>query len=143
MIVELWIPGRPAPKGSKRALGRRNNGSVILIEQSIKLPAWKEACDAAVDEWLYSNPGYVPLNGPIGMRIEFWLPRPKRPRFQDYPAVAPDLSKLIRATEDQLQPLPGGQQSRIISDDARIVSIEAHKQWATHETGANVQLWHI
>ena len=136
MIVELWIPGRPAPKGSKRALGRRNNGSVILIEQSTKLPAWKEACDAAVDEWLYSTPGYVPLNGPIEMRIEFWLQRPKRPLFEHHPAVAPDLSKLIRATEDQLQP-------RIISDDARIVSIEAHKQWATLETGANVQLWHI
>lgn len=104
--------GSPAPQGSKRFLGQTKLGRGIMVETSNKVTPWRSdvitACRHIDQE---------PLTGPVICRMIFSMPRPasvkraKRP----YPSIAPDLSKLCRATEDALQA------AGVLRDDALIV----------------------
>lgn len=131
-ILQFFVPGIPAPQGSKRYLG---NG--IMVEASAKtLKPWRNdiariaRSAAVVDEW--SVPGAVHAE------IVFFLARPKtvsvkkRPR----PSVKPDLDKLIRAVFDSLTI------ARVIADDATVVSLNAEKMYAlgSDELGVSVRL---
>jgi len=104
--------GSPAPQGSKRFLGQTKLGRGIMVETSNKVTPWRSdvitACRDIDQE---------PLTGPVICRMIFSMLRPasvkraKRP----YPSIAPDLSKLCRATEDALQA------AGVLRDDALIV----------------------
>lgn len=63
------------------------------------------------------------------------LPRPKRPRWWS-PGVKPDLDKLCRALLDGMT--DGG----LITDDARVVGLHAHKRYASevNPTGVRVSV---
>jgi Holliday junction resolvase RusA-like endonuclease len=62
----------------------------------------------------------------VRLRVAFYIARPKRPKFPNRPAVNPDLSKLVRATEDALTGL-------VWADDSRVVSCLSEKFWATND----------
>jgi crossover junction endodeoxyribonuclease RusA len=66
--------------------------------------------------------GFEPLDEPLELSVIFYLPRPKT-ATRNFPAVMPDLDKLIRAVGDSLSGL-------VYVDDSRIVSINAHKRYA-------------
>ena len=61
------------------------------------------------------------LDGPLSLRVEFYLLQPKSVRRQ-YPAVKPDLSNLLKAVEDALNGL-------LWTDDSRIVELVVHKHY--------------
>ena len=46
--------------------------------------------------------GQPPIDGPLVVHAVFVMPRPKGPKYHDWPAVMPDKSKLLRALEDSL-----------------------------------------
>ena len=89
-ILSFRVEGEPAPKGSKRHVG---NGR--MIESSKKLPAWMRA----VTQEAAKNRPSSPIDGPTTVLMDFYLPRPKRPRY-DTPAVKPDADKLARSILD-------------------------------------------
>jgi len=113
--LEFWVSGRPAPQGSKRHVG---NGR--MLEMSKYVAGWRAAVKA---EATRQAAGWVPLDEPCWLRVGFYLARPKAPKFPDRPGVTPDLSKLVRATEDALTGVAW-------SDDSRVVSTLAEKFWA-------------
>lgn len=107
----VWIPGLPAPQGSKRAIpvyrgrgaDRAFTGRTALVESSAgKVDAWRADVRLAAERaWS----GRDPMPGAVRLRIAFVLPRPKTTpkRRPTPPAVKrPDVSKLLRATEDAL-----------------------------------------
>jgi Holliday junction resolvase RusA-like endonuclease len=118
MTLHIVVYGTPAPQGSKAFKGtfKGSDGRVHakLVESSKKVKPWrmdvKHAAEVARD-------GAAPLDGPLCVRMVFTLPKPKSaPKTRrTYADKKPDLSKLIRSTEDALR--DGG----LIADDARIV----------------------
>lgn len=124
----IHVDGTPAPQGSKRHVGRG-----ILVESSKLVKPWRAAVAAAAQA---SNLAGLMLNGPIQVRMSFYLRRPaghfgKRgllPSAPPRPDRKPDLDKLVRSTLDGL-----ATDGCVIADDARIVSIRASKHYCTDD----------
>lgn len=110
-FITITVHGMPAPQGSKRHVGRG-----IMIESSKKVKPWREAVKWAV---LQQHEG-VRVSGPVILKIAFTLPKPKKPMFQ-WPATKPDLSKLLRSTEDALTDVG------LWDDDSRVIRCEMSK----------------
>jgi Holliday junction resolvase len=114
--VIITVHGHPAPAGSKKFMGRTKQGKGILLDQSDKTAPWRADVMTAARATLDHLGWPAPFDGPLVMRVVFSFLRPvtvkraKRP----YPSVYPDLSKLIRSTEDALKA------AGVIRDDALI-----------------------
>ena len=110
--VVLLVNGRPAPQGSKRHVGGGR-----MIESSPHVGNWRE--DVRTAALLLGRKG-PPLDGALAVRMVFTVAKPKSaPKTRrTWPASMPDLSKLIRATEDALT------SAGIWKDDARVVEYD-------------------
>ena len=116
------VRGMPAPQGSKRFVGRAGSGRGILIESSAKVRPWRQDVRAAALEARGDAP---PIDGPVRCTMTFTLPKPiSAPRRRrSWPCRKPDLSKLVRSTEDALV------EAGVLVDDARIVELLAIKTY--------------
>jgi len=143
--LSLWVPGRPAPKGSHK-LGEHGQ----IRDASAYLAAWagswtgrgrnRRRLAGAVERAVYERyhemgvqPERLPIfRGPVAIQIAFLLD-PAR-RF-DGP---PDVDKLERSTWDALTI------ARVWEDDARVVSSTASKSHAAEAgTGALIVVWAV
>ncbi|OFN19024.1 hypothetical protein HMPREF2604_05205 [Corynebacterium sp. HMSC055A01] len=126
-IITFRVEGEPAPKGSKRHVG---NGR--LIESSKKLPAWMRA----VTQEATKNRPSAPVDAPVSVFMDFYLPKPKRPRY-DVPAVKPDVDKLARSVLDALEA------AGILTNDSRVTKLRATKHYANTATppGADITIF--
>lgn len=124
--ITITVYGIPGPQGSKSAKGRARDGHTILVESSKKVKPWRESVKAAALAVLLPTK-QAPLICPVIADMVFTFARPDghfgtgrnagmlKPSAPLYPAVYPDLSKLVRSTEDALSKIA-------YSDDARIVA---------------------
>jgi Holliday junction resolvase RusA-like endonuclease len=125
--MKFTVYGTPAPQGSKRHVGGGR-----MIESSKKVAPWREAVVWAFREAIKDREWTV-ISEPVFMKVTFSLQRPKSaPKRITRPAKYPDVSKLIRSTED------GMTTAGVYVDDALIVSIEAHKVFAGSAEGLEV-----
>lgn len=144
MITEpimLTVHGQPAPQGSKRAFAIRKGGvptgRVAVIESSHdRVKSWRQA---VIDEVKANNLAGAGLAGPLAVAMVFALPRPKghfrtgrnahllRDGAPARPIGTPDLSKLIRSTEDALT------DAGVWGDDAQVAELTAGKLYAGDE----------
>jgi crossover junction endodeoxyribonuclease RusA len=133
--ITLHVYGTPAPQGSKRHVGGGR-----MIEASKKVKPWREAIVEQAHRDGVSN---SKLDGPLQLRVSFYLQRPKGhssvrgllPSAPRWPFRVPDLDKLVRSTGDGLT------QAGVIADDARIVVIHAQKVYADDRTtGAQIYI---
>lgn len=161
---ELTVYGKPAPQGSKSPKGKGR-----MVESSEYVPPWREAVKAAAIAAMkarsiatYGGVGQVSLlrlDGPLVADMVFtmgykpnskptWWPAGERwsKTLWWRPASAPDLSKLIRGTEDALQ------DAGAIRDDARIVGYgrldkvfvdQPGDPDALQAAGAVIRLWKL
>ena len=129
--MHIRVYGDPAPQGSKT--GRVINGHVVMWESSKKLPGWRESVVMAAKVSFMEN-NHMPLLGPVTLHCTFYMPRPKSVS-RNYPNTAPDLDKLLRGIGDALQI------SGVISNDAQIVSIDAHKVYSETPEQNGVEIW--
>lgn len=130
--LDVFVPGRPAPQGSKNAVpiyrGRGANrvftGRVAQVESSKeKVDQWREDVrSACLQIWR----GKAPLDGPLELDVEFVRKRPASAPKSRTPAAttAPDLSKLVRSTEDAIT------SAGVWVDDARVVVTVSRKRVA-------------
>lgn len=107
-IASFFVPGIPAPQGSKRYLGK-HGGKGITVESSKRVAPWR--ADVRADAKQMFN---EPLAGPVEVQLVFVLPRPKSHyrtgQFSDLlrdaappsPAGKPDIDKLGRAALDAM-----------------------------------------
>jgi len=114
--IEFEVRGVPAPQGSKSFKGIRA-GHAILVESSKKVRPWRQDVKAAAEAEMGKLTGWEPLDGPLVATMVFTMRRPlSAPKTrQTWPDRTPDLSKLIRSTEDALT------DAGLWVDDARVV----------------------
>lgn len=127
MTIAITVYGEPAPQGSKRGFVNKKTGAVILVESSEKVKPWREAVKFAA---LQARAGAPPLDGSLLVRMVFSVRRNRshyrtgknagilRDDAPTHPNTKPDLSKLLRSTEDALT------DAGIWTDDARVVEYE-------------------
>lgn len=113
---ELTVHGLPAPQGSKKYVGHRFNKKYgkdlpVLVESSKKVDPWRRDVAKAA---LAGRPSEL-FDGPLVADMVFSMPRPKghfgtgrnasclKASAPAVPIVMPDLSKLVRSTEDALK----------------------------------------
>lgn len=121
--VRFFCPGIAAPKGSTRAFIR--GGRAVTTHDNTSTKPWQAGLAYAAQQ-----AGVAPAEGPVAVRLVFWLPRPaghfgKRgllPSAPAFPAVKPDLDKLVRSCFDALSGIG-------YTDDARVVSLETEKRY--------------
>lgn len=77
--------------------------------------------------------GAAPLDEPVILRVVFTMPAPTSlpKRRPSYPSKMPDLSKLVRSTEDALT------SAGVWKDDARVVMCGATKTYPRGTLGAD------
>ncbi len=126
------VYGTPAPQGSKSGFAIRSKGGgrtrVVMKESSDKVKPWRQDVGEAARRAL-EDLDWVLLDGPLVVRMVFSFCRPVghygsgrnvgvlRPSAPRRPAVMPDLSKLIRSTEDALTGV-------VWRDDSRVAEYE-------------------
>lgn len=129
--IAFDVYGTPAPKGSARAM--RIGARAILVASSSGAnakaqAAWAKAIREAVPK---AYEAFVDV--PLGVSITLRMPRPgghwkargdlPRPSAPHYPAVYPDVDKLVRCTLDALTGV-------VFDDDSRIVRLNVLKLYA-------------
>lgn len=130
--------GQPAPQGSKRFVGHAKSGRGILIESSKAVKPWREAVKCAAREVMEEGEFSIErhcngaMPGALNVYMVFTLPKPKSaPKSRrTWPDRKPDLSKLVRSTEDALT------DAGVWEDDARIIRCVASKVYPGEGTDA-------
>lgn len=127
--ISFRVHGTPAPMGSKRHVG---NGKMIESSKAVK--PWRQAVASAAVDALPPE-GWTPMDGPLILHVIFIFPRPAshygtgrnagtlKPNAPVYKSSAPDLSKLVRSTEDALT------DAGVWRNDARVARILAEKTY--------------
>ena len=138
--LSFRVVGTPAPQGSKRHVG-----GGVMVESSKKVKPWRQDVRAAAADAIEAHDWATPA-GAVLVTVTFYLPRPKghygtgrnaanirrtAPRF---PAVKPDVDKLVRSTLDALT------EAGVVRDDAQVTELAARKRYATGPTGAFVEV---
>jgi Holliday junction resolvase RusA-like endonuclease len=149
--LQITVHGQPAPQGSKRAFAVRGKGGVptgrvAVIESSHdRVKSWRQAVVEATVKAIADHGGEFPLTGPLNAWIVFTVPKPASApkRKRTWPSKRPDLSKLLRSTEDALT------DAGAWSDDAQVVTyaavgkVFAGDPGALPSPGARIEIWPV
>lgn len=134
------VDGIPAPGGSKSAFRHRSTGRIVVVDAGGKRTKdWRSAVAAAGRA---AMEGREPLNPPLALTVLFRMPRPAshlnskgklRRSSPIFPVARPDLTKLLRSTEDALTGIA-------YADDATIVEQWVAKLYAhpSEKSGARI-----
>jgi Holliday junction resolvase RusA-like endonuclease len=134
-VGPVFVKGTPAPQGSKRAFHNpKAPNKPIMKESSKRLPGWRSEIRRVLTPLVE---GRELLDGPLEVHVRFVFQRPQshhvandrsrplRPNAPVFHAQAPDLSKLLRGMEDDLNGL-------VWTDDSRIARFVAPvKVWGS------------
>jgi crossover junction endodeoxyribonuclease RusA len=135
VVLALFVPGRPAPQGSMKAVISRSTGRAMMKKDNEgRQNSWRRlvaqhAAQVHVGEL---------LDGPLAVRLEFVMPRPVATpkRRATPPAVKkPDIDKLSRAVLDALTGVAW-------RDDSQITDLRASKRLAEldEQPGVHISL---
>ncbi len=146
--MEIRVYGMPGPQGSKKFVGVAKSGRGILVESSGKVKLWRQDVKAAAMEVLENDSlsierhcnGAIP--GAVEVEMIFTMPKPKSApkNRRTWPSTRPDLSKIVRSTEDALT------EAGVWEDDARVVRCVSQKVFpgehpdALHIPGAVIRI---
>jgi Holliday junction resolvase RusA-like endonuclease len=135
-VTSLMIDvlGTPAPQGSKKGFYNQKLGRVVIVEDSKeKTRTWRQdVLTAAVDA---QPDGWQPIDGPVWIEAYFYFKRPAahfgsgrnagilKASAPEFPAVKPDVDKVLRATLDALAA------AGCFCNDSRVVSVRAEKRY--------------
>ena len=131
--IVFRVIGKPAPKGSPRVVTKGKGGKPLpfprVLKDSKATVSWHQAVAGTAEIAMRAR---APFAGKaLSVAVVFRLRRPKghygkkglRPSAPAYPAVKPDLDKLVRATMDPLEGV-------VFDGDSRIVLLNAEKHYA-------------
>lgn len=129
--VKFWVPGVPAPGGSKKAFRHAATNRTVVIDDAKGNRAWRARVALFATE---AMKGRTPFAGPIEAWATFRVVRPKghygtgrnAKRLRDaapaYPTTRPDATKLWRAAEDACTGV-------VWFDDSQVVAQHVFKLW--------------
>jgi len=128
--VRIRVVGVPSPKGSKRGFLNPKTQQVVVVDNNPKgLKAWARAVEEAARAAMADLGHPPPLEGPLSLRVVFYLPPPKSlsPKWRWLPTTKPDLDKLERASWDAMSGI-------VYRDDSQIVDGARRKLYAHERT---------
>jgi crossover junction endodeoxyribonuclease RusA len=131
--ISFFVPGIPAPGGSKRFVGfGKKTGRAILIDDAgQRNKDWRSIvglCGSAA----MREKAIASFTGPLRVKFDFVMPRRKgdfsskggvKPSAPFYHTTKPDVLKLARSTEDALTGI-------VWNDDAQTAMLELSKRYA-------------
>ena len=126
-MIELFVPGIPAPKGSMRAV--RAGAHARMVNDNAKTAPWMSAVAWAARAAMQ---GRERLEGvPVAVESVFALPRPQshygrrglRPSAPTAPMTKPDIDKLCRCVWDALEGIVFDNDSRIVESIERLIYV--------------------
>ena len=119
--MRFFVPGLPAPQGSKKGFSRIGTTRVQLVESSTRVAPWREDVRQAAINAAETHDWTAPDAVAIG--LTFWMPRPKNhPKTRrTIHSTRPDIDKLTRSTLDALTT------AGVIRDDSTVVKVSAVK----------------
>jgi crossover junction endodeoxyribonuclease RusA len=142
LIVELNVPGLPAPQGSHSAVMRGDRPIVIHGSSNVgraRLAAWRGAVTRSAREWMAANDFAVsPWEKDVALAIHvvFRFPTPKRTPKETLHARLPDLDKIARSTGD------GIVDAGLVYDDSRFSIGHFAKRWVLGDApGAEIYIY--
>ena len=137
MLIQFFVPGIPAPGGSKKGFYIKSINRVVIAPANKNTKPWMATVS------VFAKEAYLGelLQGALKLYLSFHILRPKghynkkglRKSTNLYPIVKPDLTKLERSTEDALVGI-------IMSDDSQIVKKETEKVYVDRYPGVMVGL---
>ena len=139
-MIDIWVPGIPAPKGSTWSFISKSTGKMVTQGANPKTKGYEArvAC-AASEAW-----GGPPTNGYVGVHFYFNMPRPKshfgtgrnvdrvKSSAPTKHTKKPDLDKLVRAVLDGLTGV-------VFVDDCQVTTIRSYKNYAC-EVGTSIEV---
>jgi Holliday junction resolvase RusA-like endonuclease len=143
--IVIVVFGEPAPQGSKSPKGTYTDANgrqrARMVESSAKVKPWRVAVAAAAMDVVGDRPL---LDGPLAASLTLtvksqpaskpsWWPAGQRwsKTMLWRPASTPDLSKMLRATEDALTGI-------VWKDDARVVQYDRLAKYYCDHPGVDV-----
>lgn len=122
-MIQFFIAGLPksTQTGSVIRAGKR----LIPIRRGT---AWSSVCGLVARQYAPETP----LSGPLGLRLTFVLPRPKKPKATT-PIVRPDLENMVKGLADSWNGV-------LWADDSQIVELGARKIYGL-EPGVEVEVY--
>lgn len=127
-VIQIWVPGIPQPGGSKKGFvyfdKAQQRHRPALTEDNRKSKPWREAV-----AWAAKENFSQPLLGAIEITYKFFMPRPKShfgrkgllPSAPSQHTVKPDVTKLIRSTEDAMKGIAWLDDSNVVDQHGRKV----------------------
>ena len=132
--VSITVYGTARPAGSKKHVGRG-----IIVDAGKHTAKWKRAVRKAAKAAMQGLPQPLFIERPLEMSYVFYRARPKyhygtgrnsgmvkQQYLGAYPITTPDLTKIVRATEDALLDV-------VYDDDARVVTQHNDKRYGDPE----------
>jgi Holliday junction resolvase RusA-like endonuclease len=132
--IEICVYGSAQPAGSKRAFNHPHTGRVVVVDANPKSREWKDRVAAEAGR-CYTGPL---LDCAVELHLVFYRARPKghmgsgrnlglvKDIAPAFPAVKPDLTKLVRGAEDALSGI-------VYRDDVQVCRTVAEKAYGTPE----------
>ncbi len=144
MRIVIDIIGRPAPKGSPRIVRNKGSRKIKVLKDSEKTEIWHETVARAALRAMEGKRQPAFVHRALYARLMFRFRRPAghftkrgtlRASAPAYPAVKPDIDKLVRATLDPLEGI-------IYDNDSRIVQLLVTKRYLEpgEAEGAHIEL---
>ena len=138
-MIQFFVPGIPAPGGSKRGFFIKSINRVVMTPASTKTKPWMNTVSVFAKE---AYQGEL-LQGALKLTLEFHLLRPKnhygtgkkanvlKVSAPMYSTVKPDLTKLERSTEDALVGI-------IMRDDSQVAVKATKKIYVDRDSGVMI-----
>jgi Holliday junction resolvase RusA-like endonuclease len=108
--IRFFVPGEPAPGGSKKAFRSASTGQIVVMDDAVRNAPWRSAVS------LFAAQAYrgVPFDCPLSVTMTFFMTRPKshyrtgkhagelKPDAPTHHRSKPDCLKCARSAEDAL-----------------------------------------
>lgn len=128
--VTFTVIGIAQPQGSTRAFVPKGWRRPIITGANPKNKGWRQC----VAEQAQTAAAQGQFLGPVALRVQFSLPRPKSlPKRVVAHLTAPDLDKLVRSVGDALTGV-------LYRDDAQVVELRARKVYAGIGTAPSAEI---
>lgn len=153
----FFVRGVPVPKGSMKGMihvrGAAGSRCVVVLTQQVLAavgvgwraqPIVTHDDRAAVKAWAKTiklvasaHAPEQPLEGAVGLRVDFVVPRPKSvsEKRRPHAICKPDVDKYLRLLQDALTGV-------LYVDDAQVVRVAVEKSYGD-DPGVHVRVWEI
>lgn len=119
-MIRFFAAGNPVPQARPRTFWHEAARKYVTMNPRSS-EAWKEIVKAKA----LPNRPKTPIEFPVRLLLDFFLPRPKGAKTKVWADVRPDLDNYVKGTVDALQ------QANFFKDDAVVVWMEAKKFYSS------------